>query len=86
MLYVSDFNIKMFTPVFNISLNFENNTIMFISFIWLLAKVEIVQQSNNIRPRSSNESLMNVVFRATEISASFDASSIILEGVKRSKK
>ena len=73
-------------PVLDIPLDSESDTIMFIPFNRPLARAETVQQSNSTRLRSSNESLMNVALRATEISASLDASSIIPEGVKYSKK
>ena len=86
MLYVSNLNTKMFTPALNTLSDSENNTITFILFNQPLAKAETVQQSNNIRPKSSNELSMNVAPRATKISASFDASSIIPEGMKHSKK
>ena len=73
-------------PVFDTPSESESDTITLISFNRPLARVETVQQSNSTKPKSSNESSTNVAPRATEISASLDASSIIPERVKCSKK
>ena len=85
-LHVSDLNTEMSTPAFNTSSDSKSNTITLIPFNRPLAKVETVQQNNSTKPRSSNKSSTNIAFQATEISASLDASNIISEKVKCSKK
>ena len=48
--------------------------------------MKIVQQNNNIKLKSLNELLMNIVFQVIEIYISFNASSIIFEKMKCNKK
>ena len=76
----------MFTSISNTPSEFKNNTIIFISFNQSLIKIETVQQSNNIKSKSSNESSMNLALQTIEIFVSFNASNIILERMKCNKK
>ena len=62
MLYVLNLNTEMFIPTFNTSLDSESDIITFILFNQPLIKIEIVQQSNSIKLKSSNELLMNIAF------------------------
>ena len=74
------------TPTPNTPSESESDTITLIPFNRPLARAETIQQSNNTKPKSSNESSTNVTPRATEISAILNASNIIPKRVKRSKK
>ena len=52
----------MFMPIFDTSSESKNNTIMFILFNQLLTKMEIIQQNNNTKLKSSNELSTNSIF------------------------
>ena len=85
-VYTLKLDTQAFMPTFNIASKSKNNTIMIISFNQLLTKVKIVQQSNNIKLKSSNELLTNVTFQVIKIFVNFNAFSIIFKRMQYNKK
>ena len=85
-IHTSKFNTQVFMLVFDILSESQNDIIMFILFNQLLTKIEIIQQSNSIKLKFSNELLMNVVLQTIEIFASFNIFRIIFEEMKCNKK
>ena len=76
---------RVFTPTSNILSKSKNDAIIFIPFNHILTKTETVQQNSNNKPKSSNKLSMNVIFQATQVFISFNASNIISKKIKCNK-
>ena len=86
ILHMLNFNMQTFMLIFNISFEFKNDIVTFISFNQLLIKIKIIQQNNNIKLKSLNKSSMNIVFQVIKIFVNFNVFNIIFEKIKCIKK